>query len=386
MNSSELDPDEVQEKTYINDIRENFRCITFSNYKLTQVKSQLLESMFKEKIEQACYWTAELICSGHFLDLWETILLFYGKHVHNGNPKMAVYLDKRYTVFKNIVEQSIFTHILQLRNNEKIRELFAEIITVLCVSPKKRCSEHIKLDRTEEFNILQLPEKLKATSIEYAPFFREKDPKELFIAINEFSYNISKDSKNSVLSCYWCEWILEFDAICRTKKTPCYCDERTEFKDFVEPKYWNDVVWLIWDALLYYCQLEHSPFIQSTMRSLMNLFCIKYTSSTSKKRRHLIYSAIELLTENINTNIELVASEKKEIIKRVVKNIHHTIYSEIKKNEEMGDSDDELFQYKQCKKNNIEKSLKKMELVDKFSFVHNGNDDDNGNNDNDDDI
>jgi len=338
----------------INDIREpnQFKGETFSKYKKTDVRNQLIQNMIKGKIEPACYWSAELVCSGHFMDLWESILHYAGKHIHLGNPKIIPYLEMRFEVFRNIIHQGHHLNELQLRNNPTIRKLFAEIIATLTYSNRKHSFESIKINRVEEFDMTQMTERLKAPQMKYAEtIFLKEDPKELYIAVNEFCYHL--EQRNMVNACYWVEWMIEFDLICRKRKEACLCEKRLKLP--VENKYKRDIIWLIWDSLILYVEKIENPFINKLMTSLMSLFCIKYTTGACKKRRYLLYFAVALLTEPVPTNIELIAN--KELLQNVVEKIGE-VYKQIKKNEQSPGTD-YLFNNLE-KATNFKKSIRKL--------------------------
>ena len=73
-----IGPMPVYGNTDINDIRTapQFRGYSFSKFKKTEVKNQMVENMRKAKVEPAIYWCAELVCAGHYLDVWEIIMSF----------------------------------------------------------------------------------------------------------------------------------------------------------------------------------------------------------------------------------------------------------------------------------------------------------------------
>jgi hypothetical protein len=255
------------------------------------------------------------------------------KHIHLGNPKMPIYVASRFKVFKNILGEGLYTNELHLRNNSEIRKIFAEVICNLTLSPRKPSFEAVKIQRQEEFDMTQMKDRLKAPTTEYAcSAFRKKgDPQELFIAVNEFAYQLA--ARNMTMCCYWIEWMIEFETVCRGRKQAIRCDNR----DYVEDrKYRGDVIWMLWDAIMESCEARGDAFVKRVMESLLDIFRAKYTTAVAKKRRYVMYMAVELLTETVGTTTEIVAD--KAVLANVVENIEK-VYRQIKKNEQRGKTD-----------------------------------------------
>lgn len=362
----------VPHNCLINDIREPsaLRGYSFSKFKKTDVKKQFLEMMLNGKIEPACYWCAELVCAGHYGDIWEIIFIFVGKYIHTANPKIAIYLEKRYTIFRNIMMQGAFLNEVELRNNSTIRQLFAEIITIITLSVKKNSFESVKLKRENEFDITQMKERLKAPNIKFAEnILHPDDPKEIYIAVNEFSYHIGNKNSNMLQACYWIEWLIEFEIICRKRKQPCICKRRSVN---VDTKYQCDIIWVLWDSLIYYSKNAkvNPEMAKKLLVSLKELFTAKYTPGSTKKRKFLLYFAVELITEHYSLENELFTQHTKRILGNVTQKIN-LIYKQIKKNEESPNAD-YLFNNLDTK-NNFERSMKQMDMLNSVDTMNTAN-------------
>lgn len=314
---------------YINDKRQQkeFKSKTFSGYKKTAVYNELIKSINDNKIESALHWTAELLCAGYIKELWEALLLIMGKHIHIANPKIIIYIHSKYNDFREIVNNAeIINSELELRNNSEFRKLFTEIVAIFCLSEKRPTLQKINIKK-EDFILTSISDKFIAPSIEYVErVFKKADPKEIFVPLNEFAYNLS--SKNMMRCIYWMEWMFAFDQERRKQKNPVKCVNRTFMN--VQDQFETDLVWILWECILE--ASKNNRFVEKSLNSLLDLFCIRYSFAVKSKRRYLLYFAIELIVDNINTRIPIVEDKKKQIVERIIEKTN-VMYKFVKKNE-----------------------------------------------------
>jgi hypothetical protein len=232
---------------------------------------------------------------------------------------------------------------------------------VLCESNKKHSFGDIKI-RKEEFDLTTMTDRFKAPNIGFAEIaFRKEDPRNLFIAVNEFAYNVTPEVRNSVGACYWIEWILEFEQICRTRKEKCACDRRSNMP--VEPVRQMDIVWIIWDVLI--IRSRQNKIMNKIVMSLLTLFSLQYTNACARRRKYILFCVVELLTTSVNMDCEIV--KEKDKVGLIMGKIDG-MYKQIKMNEQSPNTDYLFHNVSAC---NLEKTIAKLEQMDSFgeSFV-----------------
>ncbi len=336
---------------FIIDTREEsaFKSLTFSNYRKGDVTKELSICLMSNNYEQCHYWCAELICSGHFEELWDTLISFAGKHINLGNPKLPIYMQMRVDLFRDIARKNRDSDIA-LRNNMKVRRLFAEVIGVLVTSKNRLCAQRVKVcTSVGEYDLMNMASKLKAPDVSFVKgIFKDDDPKELYIAVNEMGYHLSNLSNDAVEACYWLEWMLEYESQTCKRKDKCVCARRVS--ESIAEKYQTDIIWLIWDILLCYGSTSSASSVNKNkavssstktkiVRALCSLFSLRYNSRMKSRRIQLLYFAISIITSSYIENIEII--ENKTLINSYADNAD-LIYKELKKQEKVEEGKEEI--------------------------------------------
>lgn len=296
----------------IQDSRVQFTNETFSKFKKADVKRALLTNLTESRLEPSCHWAAEMVCSGLFGELWDVIFLFFAKHIHLANPKLPLYMDLRLQQFRQ--EAMHEPREMDLRNSILVRRLFAEIIAVLCISPKRLGQQPVVV-HASNLSLTTLHEKLRAPDMSYLTVFLPNDPKELFVPFNELAYAITM--KNSMEAFYWLEWVLLFESTCKKK---CAITPRE-----YTPRFTTDIIWLFWDIVV---KLSPCPKITE---ATLSLFKVQFSPTCKQRRRHLLYYAILLCCDPFDLSIDIV--QDKGVVETVT-NKCNLLYKEIKKNEQ----------------------------------------------------
>lgn len=284
----------------INDTRntECFKNATFSNYKLTDVKNRLIHSLQVSDIHAACYWSVELICSNHYERLWDIIFYFYSTYINISNPKGITYIDKRFKSFKLLYES--IDNPLDLRNHPQIRLIFCEIMLMLCLSDKTSVMNYLEIPH-DDYNMTVIHTKYRSNSDNYiTPYYTEDDPKHMMMFFNEFVFNL--EIRNCFRSYYWLEFILGYEKILHKYKEKSISGVRTLVP--LSTSYSKDIIWIVWEIIIKMAE-ERGAIYKTLITSALHLFTIKYSPSSKQSKKYLIYCAISLLTNNIDTNIPI---------------------------------------------------------------------------------
>lgn len=284
-------------------ILKDFKDQTFGGYKVAQASNALDKAIIEDKIEPALHWVLQLFFSGIVNPLWSKFISIACKSINIYNPKLPEFLYNKTLQWQHIVDNIKYAkdNILFLRNHPGVRLLLAEMVSVLCLSKKRKLNLLPRIKK-EEFIIDNFKSKLEAKDNRIIDnICIDGDPSEIKIAINELAHNIYNNNTTKAL--YWLNWICEWEKINSKKYGKYECGAR--IIEGIDSKYYKDVVWLIWNTINTICQLKF-PSNSIQIQYLYKLYLNKFTPAARSKKQNYIIWSILYMTDTIDNAIPLI--------------------------------------------------------------------------------
>ena len=377
----------------INDYRINkdLKSGTLTGYKRNEVLKAMSNAIINSKIEDACRWSVELHISGYVDYIFDELFTTYINYININNPYYLFYFIRRKKYYYELISEVPKKIIIFTRNNQEIRNLICELVSILVYSKKNNLFQNKGLPKIPiyAYKYKYIKQKIISSNTHnIIKYLDDKDLTEIKIALNEIINILYSGKKTFLKIVFWYLWLKKF--IKEYKKTNLNREisKRYEINN-IEEKYKNDWIWSLWKIILDYIT-HQNKIIKQYIIKLYNEYKMKYKGYNKNDKNCILLYVLYILTNHINFNINIRQNEKKIIQSNcTINTIYLTIetsllrnytpeqekkrqdiYNEIIMNENMKlkkKEEKELKKKEEFKKKLInEKSLKRLESYRDF--------------------
>ena len=290
---------EIPDSYIITDIRntKDFKGITISGYKRTDVIKAYENSMINNKLEDSIRWCVELHSTGLNDVIWNSLLSIYLKYIHINNPKYFFYFLKRKKDYDFVSNKFHKKHEIFIRNNQEIRNLYAELTAISTLSkknnlflPKSLPIINLKTNTQDQLRRRIISKNLDSI---FDYIFNSTNAEEK-LALNEIYTNLRSVHGTFQNCLFWYLWLEKKENLNNNKKN----------------KHTNEELWtfILWKIILHFekrIQKNDAIFI----KKMHNEYIHNFKLSQISKKKYLIFISLYILKNNIQWNINIFSKE-----------------------------------------------------------------------------
>ena len=194
----------------------DFKGITKSGYKRTDVIKAYLNSMINNKLEDSIRWCVELHSTGLNKAIWDNIYQVYFRYIHINNPKLFFYILKREKDYFVAINKYPRKHESFSRNDQEIRNLYAELTAISCLTKKNNMFLPKSLPTINDKSFLKeyIAKRIISKNLnKLLEFINHTTTNEMKIALNEIINNLALENGTFENCIYWYLWLEKYQTI-----------------------------------------------------------------------------------------------------------------------------------------------------------------------------
>ena len=279
-------------------IAKDFKGVTISGYKRKDVINAFQNSMINNKLEDAIRWLVELHATGLNTQIWISLKMIYFKYIHINNPKFFFYLLKREKEYLNIIKDYSKKHEIFTRNNQEIRNLYAELTAISTLTKKNNLfiQKSLPIINSKSFQKEEIYKRMISKNLDKINNYINNNTKnDIKLALNEIINNLSNKNGTFQNCIYWYLWLEKLDNL--NKK-----------ENLIEKNIDDHWIFILWNIILSFKDnLEKNDFI---FLKRLNEYYIKNFKVTSFfANKFCIFISFYIIFYDIKWNINIFQQE-----------------------------------------------------------------------------
>ncbi len=308
----------------IHDIRisKDFKGVTISGYKRKDVINAFQNSIINNKLEDAIRWCVELHSTGLNNIIWNSIDNTYLKYIHINNPKLFFYIIKRKKDYNSIIKRYPKKHEIFTRNNQQLRNLFAEITAILTLTKKNNMflPKSLPSIKNSSFEKHELKKRMIAKNLDMIlDYIYSTTSNDVKLALNEIIHNLLYSNGTFQNCLFWYLWLEKYQN--KISKSNMIIISTNTIEE-----HW---IFILWKLIM--CignKLDKSNLI--FLNKLENLYKENFKLNSIARKKYYIFIAFYIIKNNINWNIQLYQNNTEYLIIQTNANINGMYYNIIK--------------------------------------------------------
>lgn len=182
-----------------------------------------------------------------------------------------------------------------MRNDMRVRVLFSEMYTCLCMSRKLVASKAVQV-KDKDFEMSEIMNNLFAKDKAYfTQILTQQDHVTPSFAFNEFCYMLHQ--RNYFYCCYWIHWIMLYQSKIIAKKRDSLVFQRN--KDVLDAKFQNKVDLVLWECIKAISRLMPDNNRKELLLQLYSLYYVGYATLTKKVRTSVLCYCCRLFCDTL---------------------------------------------------------------------------------------
>lgn len=295
---------------YDHRLKKDLKSSTLTGYKKNDVVKAMGKAIINSKIEEACRWSIELHVSGMTELIFDELLLIYFKHININNPYYFFYFIRRRKYYYNLISNYPKNILLFTRDNQEIRNLICELVSILVFTKKNSLFENKSLPKIPKYAFEYKYVKQKIISNNTHNIYKyldTKDTTETKIGLNEIINLLYSKKKTFLRISFWYLWLKKYFK--ENKNLDIIIRENINNINEIEHKYRNDWIWMLWNIFLDYSH-HKNKIIKQYINYLFIEYKNKYKGFNKNNKNLIILYVFYILTNNINFKVNIRQQER----------------------------------------------------------------------------